>query len=247
MSFVRTKEIPPGSGHFYDYEVMTIHEGGKVIQKHIQYLGRTGTEHPPLKGDIPYTPKTSVMTALSRSPRSPIRQLDSIVKCKYCGSEDLSRFGTYKGVQRYWCNECERKFVNNGSIPKMKNSSRQIASAMSMYYNGMPLDGIQTQFRQDYQTDLSESNFWNWVDRFTKDAIRQSKTFKPDVGDEWVADEMYMKLGKRKVYFWDIVDSKTRFLLATHVSFTRGTKDAEQLMKEAGGKGGQISQGGCNR
>ena len=40
MSFVRTKEIPPGSGHLYDYEVMTVHEGGKVIQRHIQYLGR---------------------------------------------------------------------------------------------------------------------------------------------------------------------------------------------------------------
>jgi len=33
MTFIRAKEIPPGSGNWYDYEVKTIHEGKKVIQK----------------------------------------------------------------------------------------------------------------------------------------------------------------------------------------------------------------------
>ena len=37
MAFIRAKEIPPGSGNWYDYEVETIHEGGRVIQKHIRY------------------------------------------------------------------------------------------------------------------------------------------------------------------------------------------------------------------
>lgn len=41
MSFIRAKEIPPGSGNWYDYEVMTIHEGDKVIQKHIRYIGKS--------------------------------------------------------------------------------------------------------------------------------------------------------------------------------------------------------------
>ena len=33
MSFVRAKEIPPKSGNWYDYEVETLHIGGKVIQQ----------------------------------------------------------------------------------------------------------------------------------------------------------------------------------------------------------------------
>ena len=41
MAFIRAKEIPPGSGNWYDYEVMTIHEGGRVIQKHIRYIGKS--------------------------------------------------------------------------------------------------------------------------------------------------------------------------------------------------------------
>ena len=41
MTFIRAKEIPPGSGNWYDYEVMTIHKGNKVIQKHIRYIGKS--------------------------------------------------------------------------------------------------------------------------------------------------------------------------------------------------------------
>jgi len=41
MSFIRAKEIPPRSGNWYDYEVETIHKGGKVIQKHIRYIGKS--------------------------------------------------------------------------------------------------------------------------------------------------------------------------------------------------------------
>jgi hypothetical protein len=47
MSFVRSKEIPPGSGHWYDYEVTTTREGSHVRQKVIRYIGRSATPHVP--------------------------------------------------------------------------------------------------------------------------------------------------------------------------------------------------------
>lgn len=42
MGFIRAKEIPPGSGNWYDYEVENHREGDKVVQKHIRYIGRAG-------------------------------------------------------------------------------------------------------------------------------------------------------------------------------------------------------------
>lgn len=42
MTFIRAKEIPPRSGNWYDYLVKTVHENGKVIQKHIRYIGKSG-------------------------------------------------------------------------------------------------------------------------------------------------------------------------------------------------------------
>jgi transposase-like protein len=130
--------------------------------------------------------------------------------------------------------------TNDARIPKMKTPAKQIASAMGMYYGGMSLDAIQQQFKQDYDLEMSESNYWNWVKRFTQEAMRQAKRFEPNVGDTWVADETYMKLGKRNVYFWDIIDTKTRFLIATHVSFTRSASDAKQLMTIARNRAGKT-------
>ena len=42
MGFIREKEIPPGSGNRYLYEVENHREGSKVVQKHIRYIGRVG-------------------------------------------------------------------------------------------------------------------------------------------------------------------------------------------------------------
>jgi len=199
MSFIRAKEIPPRSGNWYDYEVETIHKGGKVIQRHIRYIGKSSL----------------------RPSRS-------------------SRYGM--GIDSYpiAIEPIPIISVDDSRIHKMKTPSKQIASAMGMYYGGMSLDAIQQQFRQDYDVDMSESNYWNWVKRFTKEAIRQAKSFEPNVGDTWVADETYMKLKGKNVYFWDIIDPKTNYLLASHVSFSRGGREAKVLMKLASQRAGKT-------
>ncbi len=200
MSFVRSKEIPPRSGRWYDYEVMTVHVGGKVRQKVLQYLGKRGRHIRPML-HASHEPSIHVPSALP----APV----------------VSR-------------------VDAPRIHKMKTPAKDIASAMGMYYGGMSLDAIQQQFRQDHNADMSESNYWNWVKRFTKEAVRQAKSFKPVVGDRWVADETYMKLKGKNVYFWDIIDSDTRYLIATHASFTRSAKDAEKLMRRAQQRAGKA-------
>lgn len=42
MSFIRAKEIPPRSGNWYDYEVKNTWDKGKVRQKVIRYIGKSG-------------------------------------------------------------------------------------------------------------------------------------------------------------------------------------------------------------
>lgn len=153
--------------------------------------------------------------------------------CKYCGSSNVVKYGTFEGVQRYWCKECERKFVDNDALAKMHTPIKVIASAMGMYYGGMPLDSIQRQLEQDYDIRMSESGIWYWVVRFSRDAIEKARAFKPKVGDVWIADETCVKVGGRNVWYWDIIDLDSRYLLASHLSDTRTTKDAALLMDKA--------------
>jgi len=41
MTFIRAKEIPPRSGNWYDYEVESVWNKGKVTQRHIRYIGKS--------------------------------------------------------------------------------------------------------------------------------------------------------------------------------------------------------------
>ena len=237
MSFVRAKEIPPRSGNWYDYEVETVHEDGKVRQKVIQYIGKTGT----IKNPVLLGSRRPHLRHASTSGQPVKVKLD--VSCKHCQSpERVVKYGTEYGTQYYWCKDCKRKFADNKAIPKMKVSADKIASALHMYYSGMSLDGLQGQFRQDYELDLSETTFWNWVKRFTHESVKQSKDFKPVVGNTWVADETYMKLGDKTVYFWDIIDTQTNYLLASHVSFFRSAREAKTLMKLAEQRAGKAPE-----
>jgi len=160
------------------------------------------------------------------------------MNCKYCQSPSTTKYGTYAttdgvDIQRYFCNDCKRKFTELDTLPKMKKPIKEIASAMAGYYGGEPIDAIQNRLNQDYDDYLSEMAIYKWIARFTREAIEKAKDFTPIVGNTWVADETGINVGGRNVWFWDIIDSDSRYLLASHVSLKRTTRDAQILIEKA--------------
>lgn len=160
--------------------------------------------------------------------------------CKYCQSLHIVKFGTFEGTQYYWCKDCKRKFVANDALPKMKTPAKQIVSALGMYYGGMPLDSIQRQLEQDYNIHYSESGIYNWIIRFTQDAVNKANEFKPMTGNAWIADETVLKIGGRNIWFFDVIDTKSRFLLASHMSTVRTINDVIKVMKLAEQRAGKV-------
>ena len=53
------------------------------------------------------------------------------------------------------------------------------------------------------------------------------------IGDTWVADETDIEIDGENVWLWDIIDYGTRFLLATRISRSRSTRDAQILYDRA--------------
>lgn len=164
------------------------------------------------------------------------------ISCKYCGSPNVIKFGSYEGVQRYYCKDCKRKFTELDTLPKMKTPITQIGSALNMYYGGMPIDAIQAQLNLQYGKYLSEPAIYKWIVRFTKEAIIKAKDFKPKVGNVWLADETGINVGNRNVWFWDLIDAKSRYLLASHISVTRTTDDAQILIEKAIKRAGKMPE-----
>ena len=106
-------------------------------------------------------------------------------KCKLCSSKRVVRYGHYHGVQRWWCKDCRRKFVHDDALPRMKTPIVQVTSALSMFYEGMSLHGTRRNLEQTYRNYPSNSTIYEWIIRFTKQAIASAKDYKPNVGDEW--------------------------------------------------------------
>ena len=159
------------------------------------------------------------------------------MKCKYCQSDDVIKYGLVKGVQRYYCKACKRKFVSGDTIPKMQNSTKVIADSLNMHYEGMSLNEIRRNFIQQDSNYVSKVTPYNWEKRFTKLAETEAAKYNPNVGDVWQADEtvIHNNWGGKKKRLWliDIIDRDTRFLLATKLSLSRNKKDIALAMKEA--------------
>ena len=163
-----------------------------------------------------------------------INQNGNPITCKYCGSEGVVKYGTYNGVQRYWCKVCQRKFKDDDTTFHMKVSPEFISSALELYYTGSSIDDICQHFRNTKGYHPSKSVVFNWIDKYIDMAVDHFRQYKPEVGDVWACDETVLRLDKKKkLWFWDIIDTQTRYLIASVVSNTRTTKDAQKLMEKA--------------
>jgi putative transposase len=175
--------------------------------------------------------------------------------CKYCQSSRVRKYGLVKGIQQYFCNDCKHKFVSGNTIPKMQNSTKEIADVLNMYYKGMSENEIRRNRIQQESNYISTGSVYNWVDRFTDLAIKEADKQTPIVGNTWIADETYLRIDKSKanvenpydksrkakwIIFWDIIDADTRFLLASHVATSRSAEDAQILMEKAAKRAGKL-------
>jgi putative transposase len=163
-----------------------------------------------------------------------------MVNCKYCNSTNTKKFGTFNGIQRYYCNDCKRKFVPNTALPYMQTPVEQVALALSLYYDGLSLNAICRNLKQAYGIYPSSSTVYGWITRFTKEAIAKTKDIKPELGWVWLADETMIEIDGVKHWLWDIIDVKTRFLIASHISLKRTVDDAIMIMHKANRRAGKY-------
>ncbi len=163
------------------------------------------------------------------------------IKCRYCGWDIVWKYGRNRnGEQRYKCTNCEKVFLVKDALPKMRVAIRQLGDVLGQYFGGMSLKELRRQFEQQHEESPSRSTFDRWLDKFSKIAVDEASKYHPKVSGTWLADECVLKIGGKNIWCWDIIDSDTRFLLATHLSPTRTTQDARKLMEKAAKVAGEA-------
>ena len=160
------------------------------------------------------------------------------ITCKWCGSTDIKKYGVRDGVQEYLCLKCNRKFIEKDAPYKKQTPSQQIGASLDMFYDGLSFADVARHLERNYNNPVNESTVYRWVMSYTAKAIAAFGPLKPQVSDTWIVDETVVKIEGGNLWFWDIIDEETRFLIASHLSRSRTITDVIKLMERAKKKTG---------
>lgn len=174
--------------------------------------------------------------------------------CPDCNSKNIMKYGlrtTQTGnKQIFKCRDCKKRFVLS-PIKNIKGNAKLVCLAMDCYYRGLSYRDISYQFQQFYGLKISHVTIREWVLRFSEVMEKYSKNIKPQTqSNVWNADETLIltKRGKEKDnpngnfdYVWNVMDNKTKFLLASECSGrSRKSKDAQKVFTIAYAQNGKI-------
>jgi transposase-like protein len=133
--------------------------------------------------------------------------------------------------------------MDNAAKGRMQYPIEAVASALNQFYESASLSKIQRQLQLTYGVSPGPSTIYNWIIHYSKKAAKVLDSVPVKAGPAWIADETVIKLKEKggvNLWFWDIIDNKTRFLLASHMSESRGSKDAQALMEKAARRANSI-------
>ena len=154
--------------------------------------------------------------------------------CPACDSKAIVKNGKRDGYQRYKCKACKKKFHAKGTAKGQRFRPDQVGTAIRMFYSGMSYKQIAETMATMYDIpEPSKRAIYSWVKKYTERALDAMEGRKAETGDEWVADEMVVRVGGEKMWNWNVMDSKTRYILASHLSRRRNTAEARKVMRKA--------------
>jgi transposase-like protein len=115
----------------------------------------------------------------------------------------------------------------------MRTQKHIIGVAMDFYFEGMSVRKIQRQIEYIFRVKVSQVSIYKWIMKYSTLVKNYVDTLKADLGDKWHVDETAIKINGKQKWFWEIIDGKTRFMVAEHLSNTRTIKDSTKLFKDA--------------
>ncbi len=102
--------------------------------------------------------------------------------------------------------------------------------AVDMYFDGLSYRRVARNMEQYFDRKTGPMTVYRWVRELTAKADDVLRPMKVETGPEWVADEMVVKVGGRKLWLFNVMDSQTRFVLSAYLSPDRHTRAAQTAL-----------------
>lgn len=162
------------------------------------------------------------------------------MKCIYCNSLLTVKNGySEKGVQRYKCNDCKKRFCEKGIFARMRFPKEVITNALFLRLYPLSTRNVKRILRKLNYIKVSHVSIYNWIMKFASHLCKFANIFPLNFSKVWHVDEKFIKVRrpnrKRKkefAYLWIVSDNKNN-ILSTHVSFSRDIINAKIVLLKA--------------
>jgi len=105
--------------------------------------------------------------------------------------------------------------------------------AIQMYYGGNSYKQTAEVMEQGHDVpEPSKETLYRWVKEYTEAAQDILADHPAHTSGKWVADEFVVKLGGKNYWLWNVIDTRTRYALAVHLSPNRDQR-AVAVMRKA--------------
>ncbi len=152
--------------------------------------------------------------------------------CRFCQSTHIIkkaiRHNRHNNIQRYLCKECGKRFSFNFGFERMRATPQMITSAMQLYFTGESFRNVK-QFLELQGMRMSHVAVYRWVKKYVALMEQYLEKIKPNVGQAWRTDELYLKVKGNTKYLYALMDDETRFWIAQQISDTKNTADVHPL------------------
>ncbi|MBS3092633.1 IS1/IS6 family transposase [Candidatus Pacearchaeota archaeon] len=156
--------------------------------------------------------------------------------CIYCSSSYIVLNGhDNKGVQRYKCNDCHRRFCEKGIFVRHRFSKEIIINAIFLRSFPLSTRNVKRILKKIEFVKVSHVSIYNWVVKFAPYLIKLSLIKPINFSSIWHVDEKFIHVKGSKdphAYLWIVSDSNSN-IIAIHVSFERDCNNAKIVLQKA--------------
>ncbi|HID37036.1 MAG TPA: IS6 family transposase, partial [Ghiorsea sp.] len=154
--------------------------------------------------------------------------------CRNCGRDDEVikkgiRYNKSGPMQMYYCKRCRKKFAARTGFGGMKKRAEAIVAALDLYFRGLSLSLVAQHLKASYKVEVSHKTVHNWIKKYVGLINEFVKSVNLDSA-RWHVDDSVVKVKGDHIQIWTLLDSETRFILAVHISKSRGAEEALKLL-----------------
>ena len=177
----------------------------------------------------------------TNSNRNSFKKVLEKLNCRFCDSEEVIkkgyRYTKNRGkIQKYLCKDCKKYFIIKDNFFRMRNSQHKITLCLDLFYRGISTRKVQEHFQAFYPHNSSNVSIYNWIIKYSNIIHKYTDNLKVNCGNELEIDEMELKRKGKGNWFFDCIDTKTRYVVSSQFIKSRNLQDMKKVLINAKSK-----------